>query len=228
MNWHPILVTSNTKEREVLLFFVVFLPRSGLPQKAHPKTMLPRMGLLLATIRVSMPLPSPRRLMDHDNPLATAEYKKKCVEIRSLKNVQREILSLSLDDVRLHLVTFAVLRRKERELDALWRRGTQQYYSAAFAGREQVQNAILASSVGKRWGRDVSKIFAQLVPAPDPQVAFFKIQVCTSFLAPSGGAREAVSLGCGNWESAPDGRGWGGLLHFRGEKRLNRASTVVR
>ena len=191
--------------------------------------MLLRMGLLLATIGVSMILPSPHRLMDQDNPWPTTEYKQKCAEILNVKNMHtRVVLSLSLGYVQLHLPTSAVLRRKERELDALWRRGTQQYYFAAFAGREQVQNAILASSVGKRWGRDVSKIFAQLVPAPDPQVAFFKIQVCTSFLAPSGGAREAVSLGCGNWESAPDGRGWGGLLHFRGEKRLNRVSTVVR
>ena len=67
----------------------------------------------------------------------------------------------------------AALQRKRRELDDLLRQGTQQYYSAAFAGPERVKDAILTTSVGKRWGPDVATELALMVPAPDPQVTFF-------------------------------------------------------
>ena len=81
------------RQREKSFYFFVVSPSpSGLPQKAHPKTMLLRMGLILATTGVSMPLPSPRRLMDQDNPWPTTEYKKKCAEIRDIENMQREPL----------------------------------------------------------------------------------------------------------------------------------------
>merc|ERR1719383_706945 len=63
----------------------------------------------------------------------------------------------------------AALQRKRRELDDLLRQGTQQYYSAAYAGPERVKSAILKTAVGKRWGAGVAGVVAQMVPAPDPQ-----------------------------------------------------------
>ena len=195
--------------------------------------MLPKKGLLLATVGVGMPLQSPRRMMEHGNlaevvnpledTLATTEdpnmgqgnyaegakllapmegremvqkYKGKLSEINHQEDALRTLRSTvekwstifddhddhsHLTDMALWLFDIqkrkrkaeAALQRKRRELDDLWRHGTQQYYSAAFAGPERVKDAILTTAVGKRWGPHVATELALMVPAPDPQVTFF-------------------------------------------------------
>merc|ERR550534_585893 len=67
----------------------------------------------------------------------------------------------------------AALQRKRRELDDLWRQGTQLYYSAAFAGPERVKDAILTTAKAEVLGPDVPAVVAQMVPAPDQQNAAY-------------------------------------------------------
>ena len=185
-----------------------------------------RMGLLWATVVLSMPHPLSRRMMElgtipeESNPLedtlATTEelnvgqgnlaegpellatkqgrdivqkYKKKLGEINRLAAklstrmipVPRTMMSPAFQSevvteerkVERNTVRDA-LRKKIRELDDLLYVDTLLFfYDAAFAGPERVRDAILASAVGKRWGRKLATVVAQLVPAPGPQVAFF-------------------------------------------------------
>jgi len=191
--------------------------------------MLPKKGLLLATVGVGMPLQSSRRMMEQGNlaevvnpledTLATTEdpnmgqgnyaegakllapmegremvqkYKGKLSEINHQEDTLRtlrltaEKWSRILDPKDFSLLTDvsfvwlfdiqerkrkaeAALQRKRRELDDLLRQGTQQYYSAAFAGPERVKDAILKTAVGKRWGPHVATELALMVPAPDPE-----------------------------------------------------------
>jgi len=188
--------------------------------------MLPRKGLLLATVGVGMPLQSPPAEVVNplEDTLATTEepnmgqgnyaegakllapmegcemvqkYKGKLSEINHQEDTLRTLRSTAekwwtiLDDHDDHSnltdMAFgwlfdiqerkrkaeAALQRKRRELDDLFRQGTQQYYSAAFAGPERVKDAILTTAVGKRWGPHVATELALMVPAPEPQISAY-------------------------------------------------------
>ena len=188
-----------------------------------------RMGLLWATVVLSMPHPLSRRMMElgtipeESNPLedtlATTEelnvgqgnlaegpellatkqgrdivqkYKKKLGEINRLaaklgtrmtpapripaaRIIPPLLPEVVTEERKVERKTVQdALRKKSRELDDLLCVDTLLFfYDAAFAGPERVRDAILASAVGKRWGRDLATVVAQLVPAPGPQVAFF-------------------------------------------------------
>merc|ERR1719494_1570047 len=186
--------------------------------KPIPKNILPRIGLLWATVGASMPLQPPRRMMDQgnlaeeshpvDGSLATAEesnmgqgnlpeevglvstvegsdmvqkYKEKLREIYRLKDflrTARVVVDSRVENFveRRFLrgrALEAALRRKRRELDNLLHQGTQQYYSAAFAGPERVKDAILTTAMAEPWRPDVAAVVAQMVPAPDRQHAAY-------------------------------------------------------
>ena len=182
--------------------------------------MLLRIGLLWATVGLSMPLQLSRRMMEQgdpsevsnplEDPLATTEepssaqgnladnvkllapmeqrdmvqkYKGKLSEIsRAEAEVAAALPHARYYGTlpaytRIKNMAMVALQKKRRELDDLLHQGTRQYYSATFAGPGGVKDAILTTAVGKRLGPDLATVVAQLVPPPDPQVAFF-----TSFL----------------------------------------------
>jgi len=127
----------------------------------------------------------PRRMMDQGTlpeeancanctvgyPNMQQQYKETLGEIKREKTLRKlmwlsETLKFQSSEAR--------LRRKRQKLDALWHQGTRLHYSAAFAGPDQVKDAILTTVEGKRLGPNVAETAAQMVPAPDRQDSWYR------------------------------------------------------